>query len=1102
MKLKKLTIHNIASIEQAEIDFSAQPLADEHLFLITGETGSGKSTIIDCLCLALYGKTPRLKLKSDFKYENSADKDVGIYDPKQLLRRGCGEGSVELTFDDNGGTPYTARWEVRRAYGKPDGAIQGFKRSLMTDDGSVCMTRNGEIDDRIHEIVGLDMEQFFRTVVLAQGKFAEFLNSKDKEKSDLLEKMTGTEIYSRVGKKIYDVFQQKANRVTILKGQMENITLLTDEQKAQIGDEMARCDREQAIIDGQFKRASAMARWVADKKRVEQDIASRSQELHEKQGIVESAEHQAKYHLATDWDNTSGARHQLKERQAAEQLIAKLRGQWPVLQQEYDLLCAALRAAVAAIAEKQRKAQELRAAIKLEEPNREMYEAMEQIKNLVRRWLKVKGDMGTDSTNLEKDLKRLPVAEEAEKQTQSTALQLEADIRKLQEQHEAMNASAIAQKKDDLNRAARALMAFKEKRDAVKGVLETLDGLKNELGKAEDVVARTQATLDGKRALRDKAKATVERMTDWNELLAQAQKSVHEGDTCPVCGNTITHVLVPRAESELEKLRQEYRQADDDLRQAEGLVLVNEKLVANYKKQIDDNTAILNKKREDCESCWQQAVALLAQCGRRADEQVDDAGTDQFITSIDAEVKQLDVQLAEADQLFKKIQQEQRRVNEANQTHHKAELALNTLKKSILYQRELINKYAQEMETLTRDLDGLIVVADWQQLATDDEKFIMKLTRAADAYKRQVNDEALLTRQIELLNTALPAMEQSKANVKGFTDNQLTTDSVPDDLAARWRTLESNYLQLNTQLDGAREAQGRAQQSLETYLAEHPDMTVDRLNELMRHSQDEINGLKQAHQSLNDAINNMKGAIGSLSKQLEDLKAQKPECEEENPDRLEEVINEKQAALEGVKNRIAELRAHLTADADAAKRLGSRQQELERATEECRQWEEFNHILGSSDGTTFRKIAQSYILGELLSIANGYLRQFDNRYELEASPGTLIILARDMIQGDLTSVNTLSGGECFMVSLALALALSSMTGKVFSVDTLFIDEGFGSLSPNYLDNVMDTLNRLYEMGGRRVGIISHVEMLKDRVATQIQVMRDPTNNTVSRVTVV
>ena len=201
-------------------------------------------------------------------------------------------------------------------------------------------------------------------------------------------------------------------------------------------------------------------------------------------------------------------------------------------------------------------------------------------------------------------------------------------------------------------------------------------------------------------------------------------------------------------------------------------------------------------------------------------------------------------------------------------------------------------------------------------------------------------------------------------------------------------------------------------------------------------------------------------------------------------------------------NGIAEHRAYLKNDENNRNTAGKKQEEFEAADAEYQQWKEFNAMLGDSNGSTFRKIAQSYILGELLASANGYLRQFNNRYSLEAKPGTLTILVRDQMQGDITTVNTLSGGEGFMVSLALALALSSTTGKMFSVDTLFIDEGFGSLSENYLDNVMETLNRLYDMGGKRVGIISHVELLKERVTTQIQVIRDPKNNTVSRVTVV
>ena len=174
---------------------------------------------------------------------------------------------------------------------------------------------------------------------------------------------------------------------------------------------------------------------------------------------------------------------------------------------------------------------------------------------------------------------------------------------------------------------------------------------------------------------------------------------------------------------------------------------------------------------------------------------------------------------------------------------------------------------------------------------------------------------------------------------------------------------------------------------------------------------------------------------------------------------------------------------------------------LDQAEQLYLRWSQLNEMLGSHDGAKFRRIALSYILEELLAIANGYLSHFNDRYELEAQPGTLTILVRDLLQGDRTAVTTLSGGESFMVSLALALALSSMTGKVFTVDTIFIDEGFGTLSANYLDKVMETLNHLYDMGGRRVGIISHVEALKERITAQIHVQRDKGNNTVSHVVV-
>ena len=196
MKLQKLTIKNLASIEDAVIDFENGPLSEESLFLICGETGAGKTTLLDAICLALYNETPRMERTANEKYRDvgqtfsSKKEDVAINDSRQLMRRNTSEAWTGLEFIGSNEIPYIAKWYVARAHRKASGAIQDTKWTLENCKTNLQLTKRNEIKAEIQEAVGLNFEQFCRTTLLAQGDFTKFLQSKESEKSDILENVT------------------------------------------------------------------------------------------------------------------------------------------------------------------------------------------------------------------------------------------------------------------------------------------------------------------------------------------------------------------------------------------------------------------------------------------------------------------------------------------------------------------------------------------------------------------------------------------------------------------------------------------------------------------------------------------------------------------------------------------------------------------------------------------------------------------------------------------------------------------------------------------------------------------------------------------------
>ena len=221
----------------------------------------------------------------------------------------------------------------------------------------------------------------------------------------------------------------------------------------------------------------------------------------------------------------------------------------------------------------------------------------------------------------------------------------------------------------------------------------------------------------------------------------------------------------------------------------------------------------------------------------------------------------------------------------------------------------------------------------------------------------------------------------------------------------------------------------------------------------------------------------------------------KPEFSEgDTLDTLNERIEDIEKQLAEIGENKGAINQELKADKENRERQGALIQEAEDKKAVYQKWSRLNQLIGNSTGSTFRKIAQSYVLTSLIHSANRYMKTLTDRYTLKVAPGTFVISLEDAYQGFVSrAASTISGGESFLVSLSLALALSDI-GQQLQVDTLFIDEGFGTLSGEPLQKAIETLRSLHSKAGRHVGIISHVEELQERIPVQIQVNQEGNNS--------
>ena len=961
MKILSITLNNLHSLRgEQKVELDKEPLRDSGLFAITGATGSGKSTVLDALTLALFGRSPR--------YGNEAN-------PVHVMSRHCGECSAEVEFRVNSGD-YRAVWQLHRARKKPDGALQQAARYLYDSDGATLAQKKGEADAKILELTGLDYERFLRSVLLAQGKFAKFLESEEKDRAALLESLTGTDIYSRLGMRAFREAADRENALRQREGEIARIEILPDEERAELQKQITEGNAELEKIGIEIKSGAALVKQIDDltaaKTRESEALAKQQDTEKTKKEKAADLERLRLHRLAQPFTVD------LTELKAAEAALKTANANRDTAQTQHTAAIASLASARALL--------EISLQSALGETKSKVEDARQAAQDAKRtvtaenRWLE---EHKSDATLID-GLSKIAVAVAELKGTRNavrnqwTAWLASAsslpsvDTKKLPSDLEAVTPAALATLLD--------------------GFLSGAQTAKDSLDKA---TKEAKAKLDALKKKLDQAKLVAS--------LESHRPHLNEGQPCPLCG-ALEHPYAGGApdnqsqslEREVEKAEAAWENAGDTSKAAGNTI---SSLVTN-RKAIDSDLKSLIESRTELAAALQPFGVVPAP-----------KQEDQLSSDLQAREKTYRMHLNARD--------------EAVRTEKDANKAVADAEK--------------EIATLTSQIEKLPPAPDG----------------AAPAKK-----------------PAPVAVDEAQTSFVAASDNESTK-------AALLKQRKTDAEEADKKCDTLRVA-------LEKNVAATEFKTLDSLRAALLDNAVAV-VLDQLDTQLRDDATKAAALLDAARKeikQLRDLKTLEGEEAEKFKHKQDELDGKKEALVAEQTRRSG----RITTDDENRRRKA----EQERATSEARDllavWQRLRDLIGTADGSKFRKYAQSITLDILLRHANRHLSKLNDRYRIgRRESAALDLEIEDFYQAQAKRpMSSLSGGESFLVSLALALGLSDLAGRNVRIQSLFIDEGFGSLDPEALEIAIAALEGLRQEE-KTIGVISHVEVLKERIGTQVVV---------------
>lgn len=1205
MRILGVRFKNLNSlVGESQVDFTDPEYVSDGIFAITGPTGAGKTTILDAICLGLYGRTPRL----DRITKNS----------NEIMSRQTGECFAEVTFETQKGR-YRSHWSQHRARKKAEGELQPARHEIAdADGGTVLESKMSRVDEFVEKVTGMDFERFTRSMMLAQGEFAAFLNAPADERAPILEQITGSEIYSLISMGVHERHKEENDKLDLLQAELKGIEILGEDDVKALQTDLKGKQLKGVELEGKVEDLRKAANWLEHVTTLERE----SVELDEKLRDLD----QQRQTFEPDLKRLERARNALGlegDYKGVDALRGQQIGEIKELDDSREGLSEREKACVDALAVKKttevllneartRQQSEAQVIKKVRELDTRLVEQKKQVEEKeksisdVEKWAAGHQNGIKDIKQLlEKSVVVLDAAKDYQaKHAPDAALLTDlsaidrglsllrerevkhaAACRELVASVEKKDAALVESRKIETDNDKFRLEFEKKERELKQLIQEISDVLKGrDIGQLRDeaealknrervlhparetieridregtAIGRLRAGIENLHADSDRLSGEIKSAAKQKSLIEKAisgletevslrsqirsleedRKRLEDGQPCPLCGATdhpFAQGSIPeldKAESDLIKKKDEFKtvaeglgglqtdqvKAAEGIRHAEKEMAEKRDVLAKDEKESDDVLSRLNIQA----SPENRAARVLEEIASAQAKISKISGIVDIVDEKSKKEKSVQSDLeglrGKRDALSKSLEDARHKLETAGIEHDRlakdrdvASAETEKARSSAMLDLKpfgILQIPSSDLDAIFSDLNERKNAWQAKQYEkTDHEKKvgdlkaeILKISALLDSLEKD-----LVTRRKERDDLAQLYSLLGKSRQELFGEKDADQEE---------KRLTGAIEQADKSLEKAREAYGQIEKEISA-LKEKVDLlkgkTENRAKELML-----------AEKSLNDRIQKagFKDEAGFLSACLNDeerelltdkekslieersgLDARKKDktvsLASERDKRLTdqpagvllENISRCDSDLKLIRLDIGGMEKSLIENEKMRKKQKERLKNIDAQKEECARWDDLHQLIGSADGKKFRNFAQGLTFEMMTAHANHQLKKMSNRYMLirDASQPLELNVIDNYQAGEIRSTKNLSGGESFIVSLALALGLSHMASRNVRVDSLFLDEGFGTLDDEALETALETLAEL-QQDGKLIGVISHVSALKERIGTQIQV---------------